>query len=176
MTEQGLGFHKGYCSQFCVPDPSPSPGACPLGSQCLLNGAINANTCFKNCTTKAECRGSGTATGYDCLPVGGTVNACVESADGTGAIGAPCTGYWDCPGGEFGTCLGFTNGYCSQFCDMTMSQPACPNLTANTCVPNAVNSTFSLCEKNCSSDADCRIADGFTCVQPPMDSNKECIQ
>jgi hypothetical protein len=183
QTQAGQGFKDGYCTTVCdpaaSPSPTPQPGSCPSGSTCTLNGALGLNTCFKNCTAQADCgRGTGVGNGYDCFNIGAASNICSESANGTGNIGDTCAGYWECKGGINGNCLGFTNGYCSQFCDAPGTCTGNGNCCASgsTCVPNAVGSTFSLCEKDCTDVSQCRQADGFQCIQPPMDTNKECIQ
>ena len=182
QTEAGQGFKGGYCTVGCAtPSPSPAPGACPNGSTCLQNGALGIESCFKNCAAQADCRGGSTSvgSGYACIDVGAASTICSEFANGAGQVGDTCTAYFDCQGGFNGTCLGFTNGYCSQFCDAsptpcTANMNCCP--AASTCVPNAVGSTSSLCEKDCTDVSTCRAADGFMCVMPPMDTNKECIQ
>src|SRR5262249_34546298 len=82
QTEQGLGWKGGYCTVLCVPSPSPnptpSPVPCPGGSECLQNGALNlATSCFKNCSSKTDCRGDVPSSGYGCLGDGvGGGNIC----------------------------------------------------------------------------------------------------
>ena len=74
-----------------------------------------------------------------------------------------------CSAGE--TCLsptqGFPNGYCAQDC----LRDACPDGT--TCYP--LDSTHRYCIQRCSTDADCRRADGYVCIPPRPGAAPTCL-
>ena len=85
---------------------------------------------------------------------------------GATPVGQPCTQHSDCvasAGVNNPFCFdeaheGFSNGYCSHFCD-----PSAPgDCDANSvCTYGPVGG--SVCMATCTSDADCRTAEGYTC-------------
>lgn len=89
-----------------------------------------------------------------------------------GSVGSACTMDSDCSmlsmpmcemmvgGGGFG--LTFPGGYCTQPCGGT-GGAMCP--MGSQCFAFG---TMGMCAKTCTSDADCRTAEGYTCMSPPF--------
>lgn len=154
---ESSGFRSGYCAVFgCTPGGTD----CPTGSHCISVGS--ANICVDDCATNADCR----ADGYRCFDADGAgANECWPAATGTGAVGAPCTGTWDCAGGPLGVCatddpdtaeVEWPNGYCLLDCRSS----GCPS--GSTCVE--ASATQSWCIDNCTGTGmgDCRA--GYECL------------
>ena len=103
--------------------------------------------------------------------------SCVASdapSSGSGTVGAPCTKDGDCPIDVFGTNQGeciqqspFTNGYCSARIGECPAPggPGSPCPLGSQCINPGIQQTGGLdyCVARCASDADCRVADGYTC-------------
>ena len=156
---QDIGFKDGYCTEICSTDVD-----CPANSHCLPPGL-----CFADCTGAADCRGNG----YDCLDVDAdATNECWPVANGAGATGDACTGYWDCGGGQFGLCLttddGWPSGYCSVFCGP--SEGTC--ITGTSCWTDPASSD-SVCLDDCQNTNQCRV--GYTCADPGLLGDTACI-
>lgn len=152
-------FKDGYCSSECQFDND-----CPSGSHC---GQKDANTgigsCLDNCTTDADCR-----SGYQCYNQDNDSagsKECLPSATGTGVIGAPCTGVYQCDGDLLGACLlsqdGWPNGYCTMTCTGLggLFPDECP--TGSVCHGDFLTGSESMCLKTCTSSTQCRT--GYTC-------------
>jgi hypothetical protein len=153
-----LGFKEGYCEMGC--DNSGHP--CPGGSTCV--SLTSGGTCLKTCTDDTSCRGNG----YTCFNASGN-NVCTNTANGAGQVGDPCTGLWDCAGGEFGECVLFNGGYCVLACDT--GQATCA--AGTTCI-NEANIGAPVCMKDCSPSVLCRAA--YQCLTPSGASAMVCTQ
>lgn len=143
---QTFTWYNGYCIESCTTNVD-----CPSSSHCF-DSAI----CVKSCTTSSSCR-----TGYICLDSDSDgVKECVPGATGTREVGDPCTGVWQCSGGEHGFCNPedddgtIQGGYCFQECGA--GGLSCPS--GSSCVDVEGD---SYCFQDCSTSSDCRT--GYTC-------------
>lgn len=162
-TEAG-GFRGGYClGSSCAAD-----GDCAAGEHC---SEVGGGSCLADCRADAECRD-----GYGCVDADrDRATECWPSGTGRGAIGDPCTGVWDCAGGEDAECLladPFTmTSYCSRPC--TQAGSAGCDLGSHCGIPSLFEQTLH-CLPSCSGDGDCRTQDGFRCADGDLDGLKEC--
>jgi hypothetical protein len=96
--------------------------------------------------------------------------ACVPGATPTGQA---CSANTDCTANHNDPiCLQlfqFPNGYCSEFCDTTL-QDCSPG---NVCYAGLNLSVHGVCLHTCAADSDCRIADGYGCVDKGL-AGKVC--
>jgi hypothetical protein len=88
-------------------------------------------------------------------------------------IGKTCAVKEDCASTL--TCVissSFIGGYCSNSCS---DDSFCPD--GSWCAPKALAGTSqSMCAKSCTIDADCRTAEGYSCVEiNPEPSKKGCL-
>lgn len=114
---------------------------------------------YTDCDDPDTCQGS-----MDCQP-------------GATPTGQPCTQNTDCTANhndpvcldefDFGQ---FPSGYCSEFCDVA-AQDCAPG---NICYAGLKISKNGVCLHTCTSDADCRTADGYACVSAGL-SKKVCM-
>ena len=58
------GFPGGYCAY----EPCSTVQLCPIGASCAHLGG-EANSCWKNCTTNADCQNRVNGTDYECLAI-----------------------------------------------------------------------------------------------------------
>lgn len=95
--------------------------------------------------------------------------------DGPGSIGSACTNRDSCEGEgtpdcvttfSVGVSVTFPRGYCTESCT---SAAQCP--TGSSCFALAQS-----CLKTCTSDSECRMADGYSCAAPPLSgTQKFCL-
>jgi len=151
LTQDDNGFRNGYCTESCS-----SSNACPTGSHC--SDPANGGVCLKDCAGNGQCRPDG----YLCYDTDDTATdtECWVAATGTGQTGEPCGGYWECVGGQYGSCLGapgWPGGYCTLLCGS--GQATCGSGTE--CYTDTQSNT-SVCLDNCMSSTDCRT--GYACT------------
>jgi hypothetical protein len=158
----GLAISKnGVCLQECTLDSDCAPDyAC-------LDVGLSSMVCMvgpeTNCTDYLDNDGDGLTdcqdpTNCQSLP------ACIP---GTTNVGGPCTKHSNCTastGVHNPFCFdeadeGYPNGYCSHFCDPTVVNDC--GATA-ICVPNGPDSA-NVCMKTCTTDSQCRAAEGYFC-------------
>jgi hypothetical protein len=100
-----------------------------------------------------------------------TLPACVPGATPTGAV---CTANTDCTANhDDPICLDlfvFPNGYCSEFCDITLQDCSAGNI----CYAGLHLSKNGVCLHTCATDSDCRTAEGYGCVDEGI-ASKVCI-
>ena len=156
------GFPGGYCTLRCTADAT----ICGAGSVCFdtgirqgPEGTPNTKICIDPCGMDNDCR---TAEGYACVDKNGdgTADSCLISP--TAPIGAACI-RGQCA--NDGVCLTddgnrYLNGYCTADCSMNAA--ACG--MGSTCRTIPTVGTGALCFDDCTADADCRVAEGYTCV------------
>jgi hypothetical protein len=185
-------FPLGYCSEFCsATDPCSTGNICYTGLMISTDGVcLHTCTVDTDCRTADgyACVDKGLAskvcwlgpeticndyidndfnklTDCDDPNCQATSPACVP---GSNAIGQPCTMHNQCSS-SVGTnnpfCFdqaheGYTNGYCSHFCDPAKVGDCGPN---GICVNNGPNAE-NVCMQTCSTNAQCRTADGYSCL------------
>lgn len=98
-----------------------------------------------------------------------------------GAVGAPCSDDHDCQlDRESRTCfsesyfaplLTLPKGYCGKLCDLTAATPC--ELGA-VCVTIPTFPPIPACFRGCTSDADCRVQDGYSCNKPFTSTESVC--
>jgi hypothetical protein len=159
-VECGNGAVEGdeKCDGNC-PTSCPNPDPCQVGT---LIGS--ADDCDAECAFDAI---------TDCIPGD---NCCPEhctnqtDADCVGPIGEGCTEDAQCSSGMCATAVGFglPGGYCSADCS---ASPAVCGAGAHCGVER-----FSLrfCNKSCTTDDDCRTAEGYACFDADGDGIDEC--
>ncbi len=100
------------------------------------------------------------ATSTSCVP--GTVatgQACTQNPDCAATLHNPvCMDANDFPQ--------FPNGYCSEFCN---AATACP--TGTVCYAGLNISKDGVCLQSCTTNADCRISEGYACVSRGLSTN-----
>ena len=152
LTNDGCSTSKGcpeatVCKPStgsCVADTCASASDCPFGLEMpCLDG-----TCMDGCTYDADCR-----LGYRCK---GFATGRYCGIDGWKTTGEPCFTYGACAGSS--SCAFQTmGGYCTNL--GCTSEAEC--LADADCVVGHDGKT--LCGKVCASNADCRVAAGFSC-------------
>jgi hypothetical protein len=155
LTPAGSGYKDGYCT---IELAQSGARACPAGSH--LGGASNGfGNCVANCTTSPQCRNGNN--GYACYDSDGDGSPeCETSATGSGPVGSPCAGTWECAGGEKGVCGSVANGWPAGYCLVGCKTGACP--TGSNCVQlNTSNANSFYCLKGCTATTGCRS--GYTC-------------
>ena len=101
-----------------------------------------------------------------------------SGSTGDGAIGSACSTDADCtdPPAECWTTIGggpaptitFPGGFCSKGCDPQSGEAECGDVAscAQTSVSGGMSSvTLTMCTPPCASDAECRAAEGYKCLQ-----------
>jgi len=161
------GWRAGTCSLSCLTD-----GDCGSGNHCAFVPATGGDgLCLPNCTADTDCR----ADGYVCTnadeDTGGATECFPGGTDTTAATGDPCTGVWECPGGDDAACLtpdgsGTVDGFCTEIGCTADSD--CETGAHCTSFDDGDGGTLGLCLPDCSSDADCR-ADGYACYDVDED-------
>lgn len=146
------GYRNGYCQSFC-----DASNPCAVGSHCAFD-TNGVGVCLRDCAGNASCRGNG-MDGYMCYDVDADgLSECFVAGTGSGGVGGPCQGPWDCGGGQWGRCGsesgGFPDGYCSIACDA--GEGSCPG--GSHCSTTLIS---SFCVDDCTSTAQCRS--GYTC-------------
>lgn len=133
---------------------------CPANHFCPAAGPqVAPSHCAADCTKDADC-----ATGRSCK-VFDTAGGCAVA--GTRAVGDGCTSYQDCA--KRTMCLPWSGGYCSlSDCDSTGSYSGpCP--AGAVCYPSPdlrfTEEFHWICVRRCTSDNECRKAEGYTCQQ-----------
>lgn len=156
-------WKAGYCTRSC----GTGKPACPGGSHCGYVGATGVGACVADCTLDTQCRGEG----YACYDGDATApSECLASATGTAAVGAACTGRWECTGGRFGYCLGFTDGYCSVHC--ASGAGTCP--AGSECFGfSQTDPSQAFCLDQCANASQCRA--GYQCVDAGGTAALECL-
>jgi hypothetical protein len=161
FTVANQNVKDGYCTHTCSMTTS-----CPTGSHCDTFGF-----CLKDCTSDGDCRGNG----YACYDADGDMRKdCWSSANGAGAIGAACAGYWDCAGGPYGDCFpdpSWPGGYCTLLCEAGAATCA----SGSECV--VLNSSNPMqthyCLDECANVGECRS--GYRCADAGGSPALECI-
>jgi hypothetical protein len=179
-----VSFEDCNRSQACLVNPFESPGGlcltigCTIGDnttcapggnpQCIAVGGT-LNLCLAGCMANGDCRA---AEGYVCqgaappksglclYPHAKIGDACTKDTD-CGLVGSP----WHCLTGA-----PFTNGYCSGIrCDPSDDRTCPTNAHCVDPTPTTPQSGDEFCVKDCTTTADCRVADGYSCK--PYDPN-----
>ena len=160
---------EGYCTKACMNDPDCGAGAfCgpPLdkvGNLCWLRCGPN-DTCAQ---PKQVC--SRRVGGFTDL-----VNKACVPGNAAARDGASCKSFGDCNRDQ--ACIDnpfdFPGGYCVTF--------GCTVGDNNTCAPGGTPAclkadNINLCFAGCAGDGDCRINEGYKCLQPPNSPVKICI-
>lgn len=180
LSDPGL-LPNGYCSMTCL-----SGEGCPAGSTCLQLSRTEAY-CFDDCDPDAESRQC--RSGYGCtrpgpsFPAAVCIGGCTDDSDcSTGLrcdsegvvggacyspeahLGDACTEDETCPMGGF--CYaeafsGWPTGACIALgCDLA-SNAGCSGDAQ--CLPSPFGGGGGMCVDGCSSDADCRMEEGYAC-------------
>ncbi len=157
MTEDN-GLRDGYCVlRGCTAGGTGTTG-CPSGSHCSVPTGETTGYCIDNCASNADCR----ADGYLCYDIDAdSAKECWAATTGSGAVGAACSGSWDCAGGVNGFCAPaqedgtFPGGYCMVDC----SSASCPS--GSTCITGG---TTAVCLDNCSGTGMGNCRSGYTCT------------
>ncbi|MCB9597449.1 MAG: hypothetical protein H6719_32305 [Sandaracinaceae bacterium] len=167
---EGRGYRGGMCSESCLVD-----GDCGTGNHCAFVPATGGEgVCLPTCTTDTDCR----ADGYVCQNAdedAGAVNECFPGATGTGAIGAPCDGVWDCAGGENGSCFtaDLLDGYCTIL--GCIADTDCGAGSHCSSFNDGAGGIIGVCQPDCTTDADCRPM-GYACTDVDDDLVTECYR
>ncbi len=138
------GFRSGYCTGICEENAH-----CNAGALCALGGL-----CFKSCSSDNDCRSDG----YICRQDSQGRGLCLPGATGSGTVGDPCEGTWDCSGREHGACASPDYGWVNGYCTINCSNTDCP--AGSVCVNN------SMCLLTCDEPSDCRLDDYYACRDP----------
>ena len=126
-------------------------------------------------TGAASSGGSGAGVGTGGSSSGGSG----AGTTGGGQIGDPCVSNDDCKvpadaecwttiGGGFAPEITFPGGFCSKACDTNGASDQCGDEAgcSSTSVSGGQGSvTLTMCSPPCSSNAECREAEGYTCLQ-----------
>jgi hypothetical protein len=185
-----MQWPNGYCSEFCnlVTQDCSAGNICYAGLMISTDGV-----CLHECTLDSDCANgyacvSAGLSSMVCML--GPETACNDYIDndfdgltdcqdptdcqtlpacvpGSVGIGQPCTLHSNCTasaGVNNPFCFDeadefYPNGYCSHFCDPTLPSDCGPNAICVDLGPNNAN----VCMQTCSSDAQCRTADTYTC-------------
>jgi hypothetical protein len=164
-TAEGFGLPGGYCSADCTSNPA----VCGLQGHCAAP-RFGLRFCNRSCNGPGDCR---VADGYACFDADGdSLLECAAVANGTGAIGDPCTTTADCAGGQSGVCAAEESsatpgGYCTMV--LCSDNPGmCPG--GSHC---ALDAQEGFCLKDCTTDGDCRSV-GYACYDADADGADEC--
>lgn len=167
-------YRGGYCSASCQFDND-----CPAGSHCarlFVGDPDKEKVCMKNCTSDADCRDRG----YGCQNWDSfddnaqTSDECSPVADGTGEVGDPCDGLYQCADGheclrdwknQNGTTTTFPGGMCSQGCIPILGPCNDPDAVCMDQIP--------FCAPGCATSADCR--NGYDCVPSQFEMRNHCV-
>jgi hypothetical protein len=176
LTEAQGGWPRGICTAFCAPDRTDCQGT----SRCVVPAytkLFGVPVCLPLYSSGVGCRmgyGPGPATDLasmesvtvcqpDCREQDCQITVCNEFSGlcghtslGDGVTGDTCDAQTPC----LGWCMrSMPGGYCTTPC--SDADPACP--ADDVCIKEGDN---SVCAAACSSDTDCREADGYVCRQP----------
>jgi len=168
---EDAGFRGGSCSRTCLVD-----GDCGSGSHCgFVPAAGGEGACMPDCGSDTDCR----LDGYVCQNADsdpGSVTECFPGGTGTGAVGSPCAGVWECGGGADGACFSEANGTLDGFCSILDCTGDLDCGAGSHCsqYPRTGGGTIGLCQPNCMSDADCRMTGGYACYDDNDDMVTEC--
>ena len=150
-----VNFKGGYCSLTCLSDTE-----CGAGTHCAYLDAMNPTqpgVCLLDCTPgDMTCRADGYACYNDDDDAAG-VTECAPSGTGTGQLGSPCQGTYECAGTTSATCASgaqYPDGYCLTLGCTSDAECA----SGGVCIQN-------ICLDGCASDAECRQAEGYVCTQ-----------
>lgn len=151
-------FHQGYCSANCQFDND-----CPSGSHCGYKDQNGLGVCLKNCSNNSDCR-----TNYSCHNDDASQDnsrECAPYGAGSRSIGSPCTGVYQCSGGDDALCLRGTSwpgGYCSLECtSLIFLGDSCPS--GNRCYTEFSQDGF--CVEECTFNSECRQNEGYQCLE-----------
>ena len=164
-------YKDGYCSANCQFDND-----CPRGSHCarlVIGDPAKEKVCMKNCASDVDCR----ADGYACFnwddydDMATVSDECAPAATGTGEIGDPCTGVYQCS----------PDLYCAQEANdnangtTTLPGGAC----TTSCIPVLVGcgagyvcTDAGICMPECFVPNQCRT--GYTCVMGNFEQRTHC--
>lgn len=162
------GWRGGACSLSCLTDID-----CGSGSHCAFVPATGGEgICLPDCTMDADCR----ADGYVCTNADDDTGAVTEcfpgGTDTTAATGDPCTGVWECPGGDDAACLtlegsGTVDGMCTELgCTVDADCEAGAHCAA---FADGEGGTLGVCLPDCAADTDCRA--GYACYDADEDAS-----
>ncbi len=166
-------YKDGYCSAPCEFDND-----CPMGSHCarLFVGDPDAEkVCMKNCTDDTDCRDDGYAChNWDSFDDQAQLSdECAPVADGSGEIGDPCAGLYECKSGyectrewqnQDSSVTTFPDGSCTQGCVPLLSPCSDPDAVCPDMTP--------LCMPSCTTSSDCRM--GYECISSQFEMRDHC--
>lgn len=166
-------------NQACLVNPFDNPGGycitlgCTLGNDLTCSPAPGNDArcadlggltgCIDTCKMASDCR---QIEKYACLPLGnGLPSVCVLPNAGAGAA---CAADAQCgPAGTPWRCLtgaSFPKGYCGNANCRVGDETTCPQRShCYDPTPARPGSGDEFCARDCAADADCRVADGYTC-------------
>jgi hypothetical protein len=161
------GYPGGMCTEACTLTCPDMTGPLDSVTFCIDDGAGSSGICVSRCDHTLS--PTGCRAGYVCLPERRmnepttVIHACVPISGVPGQavpaddIGSPCSLDSDC---ARGTCLtDLPSGYCTQEACDTLG---CPGQSRCEQI-GGTQETYYVCAKACSSNADCRASEGYTC-------------
>ena len=136
-------WQDGYCRLDCATDSD-----CPGDSSCFAFPGEPA-FCIDDCQSDGECRD-----GYLCIDANRNGQAnCLPSGTGTGLVGDPCVGIFECSYERLAVCLyDWPAGHCTRVCGPFSAEP-CPN---GTYCGEVAGLPFPICVDECSGADVCR--------------------
>lgn len=159
----------GYCTKSCNADPD-----CGANAFCGPPFDKAGNFCFLRCGPNDTCTDKGQVCGRHLGGFADLVNkACLPGNPGA-KDGSACKDFGDCNRNQ--ACvvngLDFPGGYCATIgCTLGDNTTCAPGGTPVCLRADNVN----VCFAGCGSDADCRVAQGYKCLQPPGAPSKICL-
>lgn len=160
---------EGYCTKACTNDPD-------CGANAFCGPPIDkvGNLCWARCGANDTCTNPKQICGRRLGGFTDLVNKACLPGSASAKDGSPCKTFGDCNRNQ--ACVAnpfdFPGGYCATIgCTVGDSTTCAPGGTP-VCLP-ADNLNF--CFAGCMGDGDCRVNEGYKCLQPPGVNTKICL-